>query len=528
MKNKILLALGGLSVISIAVIFYFVTRSPIKITSDKRCLRCNVILVSADSVRADHMGLYGYKKDTTPNLDVWAKDALVFENYYSSAFLTPVSEASVHSGLYPEANGIIGFRRTFGTQVKTLAERFHEKGYTTIAHGNSSEFVRYENLNKSFIRGFDFFHMQKRFETDTRKVQWEIIKKKIQSTKGPFFFWIPIGDAHSPFGWNVPPKFSSLNYQGPFAGWGFTGNLEIYYDRKLYELTPERSFHFNGYASKEPSNYFEEQNLLHSVKKWPYQVTDEDLEFINSKYDDGVALVDVEFSELLKVLKETGHLEDTMIVFQSEHGESLGEHKYVAHYDVMNTQTHVPLIIKSPAIKEGSRHQNLLSGVDILPTILHHVGIAVDESALDGKNFLESGKVLPTRDAVFITRIPLWETLLKIKDKPQSIFSDLRTIDDQNPNRDYAIVMGNLKLIHRLARSVEDKYSVIRYVTGKAPLRQEFELYDLSKDPFEDHILAVDAFPQGAMMKERLLQFEKMIAAKAVTTFITKELEDYR
>lgn len=527
MKNKIILFFIVIALAACSGALYFLTRSPIEITKDQRCLRCNVILISADSVRVDRMSLYGYKKNTTPTIDAWAKNALVFENYYASAFLTPVSEASVHSGLYPEVNGVVGFRRTFGDQVKTLAQRFQEKGYTTIAHGNSSEFVRYVSLNKSFIKGFDFFHMQKRFETNTRRIQWEIVKKKMAATKGPFFFWIPIGDAHSPFGWNVPAKFSSSSYKGPFAGWGFTGNLEIYYDRKLYELTPERSFHFNGYESKQPSNYFEEQKLLRSVKKWPYQVTDEDLEFINAKYDDGIALVDSEFSDLLQVLKETGHLEDTVIVFQSEHGESLGEHKYVAHYDVMNTQTHVPLIIKSPAIKEGSRHQNLLSGVDILPTLLHHVGIPFDETVLDGKNFLDSGKVLPSRDVVFITRIPLWETLLKIKDKPQSLFSDLRMIDDKKTNRDYAIIMGNFKLIHRLARSVENKYSVIRYVTGKAPVREEFELYNLAQDPLEDHILSVDAFPEGKIMKERLLDFEKTILAKAVTSSTTKELEDY-
>src|SRR5262249_7287795 len=74
-----------------------------------RCDKCNVVVVSIDNLRADHIGAYGYGRPTTPAIDRWAAGSIVFENFFSTGYLTPVSEGSIHTGLYPEVNGMTGF-----------------------------------------------------------------------------------------------------------------------------------------------------------------------------------------------------------------------------------------------------------------------------------------------------------------------------------------------------------------------------------------------------------------------------------
>lgn len=545
MKNKqerLRLIIAASLVISLLLAFFkfvlYKQQQAPSITADGLCIRCNIILVSADSVRADRMSLYGYKRKTSPVIDEWSREALVFDNYFATSYLTPISEGSVHTGLYPENNGLIGFRKYFTGDIKTLAQRLQEAGYQTMAQGDSHEFTIFESIKQSFSRGFDSIKIQFRLriiggakKTFERGIFWNEIQQQITDAKKPFFFWIPMGTAHAPFGVAWPKKFSSPAYRGIFNYLAFHANLEVYFKRKLYELSPAHSYYIP--TNEQLFSNIDSATLSPNpfrIKSWPYMVNDQDLQFINDRYDDGIAAVDTEFSKLLQILKETGHAEDTVIIFQSEHGEAIGEHGYIAHYDIFDEQVHVPLVIKSPAIRKTGRVSFFASGIDILPTLLSHLGVAYDENSLDGKNLFAHGDSWENRE-VYITRIPLWESVLKIKSpigSADSIFDKFRKNDDKYPSKDYAIRTQDWKLIHRRARFVEEQYSVFRYTTGKAPVRYEWELYDLKKDPGETQAIQLREHAIGAMLKKKLLLFENKILAKSRISNSFEQLEDYR
>lgn len=490
--------------------------------SQGRCEKCNVILVSIDSLRADHMSLHGYKRPTTPEIDSWAASGTVFENYFSTSYLTPISEAGVHTGLYPETNGVIGFRSHIAPSVKTMAELLQEAGYETATFGNSPEFLVHESLRQSFSRGMARYEVTERF-ANGRRLNWPAIEGFLNSrakAEKPFFLWVPMGTAHAPFGQGAEPRFNDPAYSGPFLAVQFYANLQFYFDGWLYDLTSPK-WRFRLYE-------VEKENLpMHVVKKkleqakWPVKVGKQDIQYMVDLYDNGVRLASEEFGRLIERVKGAGLLENTVIVLQSQHGETLGEHGYIAHYDVWDDSTHVPLVISSPAI-DPRRVPGLASGVDVLPTVLEHVGVKIP--AVDGRSLLQAGA--QARDEVFLTRTPLWESILRI-DGENNIFDRFRAQDDKIGFKDYAIRTSTEKLIHRRARLAEEQFSAWTYVTGKKIRRSEWEAYDLVKDPGEQKVIT-KLTPRLEALKGRLLQFEKDMEKRAVRTSLESTIQDYR
>src|SRR5262245_43546439 len=115
--------------------------------------RASVILVSIDTLRADHVGLYGYPRETTPFLDRWSKDATVFEHAYTTAAWTLVAHMTMLTGLFPEQHDVIGKRRALSPGIPLLAERLQKAGYRTIClHAPGWIEARH-----GFHRGFDVF-----------------------------------------------------------------------------------------------------------------------------------------------------------------------------------------------------------------------------------------------------------------------------------------------------------------------------------------------------------------------------------
>jgi arylsulfatase A-like enzyme len=491
--------------------------------SPGRCEGCNVILVSIDSLRADHMSLHGYKRPTTPEIDSWAAGGVVFEKFFSTSYLTPISEAGVHTGRYPETNGVIGFRSHIAPSVQTMAELLQEAGYDTATFGNSPEFLVHESLRKSFSRGMARYEVTERF-ANGRRLDWPAIEGFLNSrgkTEKPFFLWVPLGAAHAPFGQGAEPRFNDPAYNGPFLAVQFYANLQFYYDGWLYDLTsPKWRFQlFEVHKENLPMHVVKKK--LEQVK-WPVRVGKKDIQYMVDLYDNGVRLASEEFGRLLERVKGAGLLENTVIVLQSQHGETLGEHGYIAHYDIWDDSTHVPLVVTSPAISDPRRIPHLASGVDVLPTVLDHLGLKAP--ALDGQPLLGPSAI--PRQEVFLTRTPLWESILRI-DGENNIFDRFRAQDDKIGFKDYAIRTPTEKLIHRRARLAEEQFSAWTYVTGKKIRRSEWEAYDLVKDPGEQKVIT-KLSPRLEALRDRLLQFEKDMEKRAVRTSLESAIQDYR
>ena len=291
-------------------------------------IRPNVILITIDTVRADHLGCYGAKDIQTPTLDGLARDGTVFERAISQVPLTWPSHAVILTGLYPFQNGVQDFTgQPLEPRFRSVAQSFKQQGYATGAV--VSAFV----LDRSWglARGFDFYDDafapeafvnrdlglvdRRAGESVTRALAW--LKK---NQRRPFFFWLHLYDPHSPYD---PPD-------------------------------PYRT-HYRGHL-----------------------------------YDGEIAYADHELGRLINWLKLNKLYDSSLIAFLSDHGESLGEHGEHEHgFFVYNATVRVPLIVKPPAgsgIRPG-RNSRPVETVAVAPTL---VGVARIQDPIE-KQFQSHG-----------------------------------------------------------------------------------------------------------------------------------------
>lgn len=501
-----------------------------------QCPDCNVILISLDSVRQDHLPLYGYMRDTSPNLTKWAKGAFIFDNYFVTSYLTPISEMSVQTGLYPTTNGVIGFDAPLSSKTKTLAEILKSRGWQTAAIGSSPEFYSTasggtsEAMRNNFRRGFDHYfdaYYKNPAETELyppfgeepsewKDYSWPNYYRGLpfgaidwirQNRDKRFFLWIPIGTAHWPYNIGRPYQFTDRNY----AGWLKSHGLYWLGDASLREIYQNQRWQ-NGNSTP---------------------ISAEDKQFIIDRYDDGIYLTDKFLGEVFRAIDDAGLNKKTIVIVESEHGEELGERGYFAHYDIFDQETHVPLMIKIPGFS-GGLISEMISAIDIMPTLIEILGIS-NPSNIDGKSFfayLNKNLVLePFRKYVFVERTPLWEHVIEAMSEKSPQFKwldDFFRLDAENHFRDLAIRTKDWKLIYRESREIQKDYSWWGRLTGQTINIPEFELYDLKHDPGETKNV-IDQYPEIAQALQSELQSWKLdLDARApIRPPSTKKLQPY-
>lgn len=304
-----------------------------------------VFLISVDTLRADHLGCYGYHRNTSPAIDRFAEDALLFKNCLSHAPITGSSCASMLSGLLPHEIKVVG-NNSPPRKAKMLAEILKSAGYKTL--GVVSNYVLRKGIG--WEQGFKIYDTSfgdrelvrrtpERIAEDTTDRAVELLKKFHTEQ---LFMWIHYQDPHGPY---IPPK--------TFA--------EMFRDH-----------------GKRAANL----KLNETVSGWggipSYQKLGEntDLHYYISQYDGEIRYFDDHFNRLLDALKELGRFERSLIIFTSDHGEGMGEHDYYfAHGEnLYNSLIHVPLIVKFGREMTGIR-TDFVQHVDIVPTILKILGI---------------------------------------------------------------------------------------------------------------------------------------------------------
>lgn len=471
--NRLIFASSLIIVISIAGYFFFQQNSLEKLSCQQKptCFNCNLILISADSLRSDHVGAFGYKRNTTPNFDKLAKNGVLYKNFYTTSYLTPISEMSLQTGMYPSTNGYTRFEAPLSDKYLTIAQILKKDSYNTYAVHSSPEFGYYDRELQSFDRGFDSYtHFDKSLnQYDVRKVPdmssitklWEISKNN------KFFNWISVGSIHWPYGLFAKDLYTSKEYNGYFKNktleWGTFKNI---YNNTVY---PEKK-----------------------------KLTPSDVQYIVDMYDNGITQFDDFLGDLYSQLERRNLLQKTIIVIESEHGEDFGEHGYFSHYDIRDNQVHTPLLIIYPD-SISKQINSLVSSVDVLPTILDLLGIGIPKQVQGNSTVpLYCGQEKDNRNMVFIERNPLWEE--------SAIASDmnLRGIKTQIGNKDIAVRTDNWKFILRYSKKALEEESWWGYITGTKIVIPEKELYDLKKDPLELNNI-VSSEPQVANNLEKIL-----------------------
>jgi arylsulfatase A-like enzyme len=309
--------------------------------------RLNVIIIGIDTLRSDHLGCYGYQKDTSPNIDRLAGGGILFENAISQCPWTLPSFATALTSLYPtqHAAGSPGVS-SFGTRMRTsfppLAMMLLKKGYSTGAVINapalSSEF--------GVDRGFEVYDTATYREHRIADEVTEAVLEWVDLNKdGPFLMFAHYFDPHLPY--EPPAPYDTLfdhEYRGRICD----------------------SFDLSYFPRARITN-FETMKVL----------TPEDWNHIRSLYDGEIAFTDQAIGELLRGLEDRGLRKNTLIVLLSDHGEEFFEHGGFEHgHTVYQEQIHVPLIFALPgAIKEGRRIPRQVRLLDVTPTILDFLGI---------------------------------------------------------------------------------------------------------------------------------------------------------
>jgi arylsulfatase len=320
----------------------------------------NVIIVLVDTLRADHIGTYGYERPTSPFIDEFAAGAVVFERARSQSSCTFPSVNSLMTSRYPDVFARQG-KRQFGipAEYPAIAEILDGHGYNTVAV-SQSPVVRNtpskHNPNGGFGRGFDRFVegcVWRHGACFNRKVF-----RELERLEGPFFLYLHYMEPHAPY--SQPPQWPPV-FAGEYEGFDFIrdGNPKPI-GRMIYQGGPE------------------------------YAITDRDIQHLVDLYDDEIRYFDAVFRDLLREVEARGLLEETMIVFASDHGEEFLEHGHISHCrGVWDTVTRVPLIFKIPGVN-GNRLDVAVENLDIVPTILDYL-------AIDGQGYGLEGRSLRSR-----------------------------------------------------------------------------------------------------------------------------------
>ena len=291
----------------------------------------NVVLITIDTLRADHVGCYGYKQIKTPNIDGLAADGTRFERAFAVVPVTLPSHTTMLTGTYPMLSGMHDFSvNKLSPTQPTMASVLKQAGYATGAVVAAAVLDSRFGLNQGFDFYYDHFDFSRLDEknledmerpgNEVADVALEWLAKTWLAKNSPkkFFLWMHLYDPHFPYN---PPE--------------------------------------------------------------PYKH-----EYADRPYDGEIAFADAQVGRLVHHLKEKGIYENTVIVLAGDHGEGLGEHGEKTHgFFIYNATMHVPLIIRVPGSPGGRTVAEPVSLVDLMPTMLGAVGVEVP-AQVQGKSLL--------------------------------------------------------------------------------------------------------------------------------------------
>lgn len=326
----------------------------------------NVIFILVDTLRADHLGAYGYGRDTSPNLDAFARKSVFFRDARSQAPCTFPSVNSILTSRYPTAflgqpNHAMGIPE----RIPSLAEILNARGYRTVAV-SASAVVRntpsQHNPGAGFGRGFEVF---------LEDCVWKAAACVNRQVLGPQVLGQPRKDGG---GGDERPLFLYIHYLDPHGPYDPPRG----YDRRFATGTPDKSFIRNG--NPNPIG-----DMLYKGAPDP-GATPADLQHLKDLYDDEIAYFDGQLAQLLRALDEGGWLDDSIVVFAADHGEEFLEHGHIKHCrTVYDAAIKVPLFFHIPGVEARTLEQPV-QNLDITPTLLDYLGLPAVGLTLEGES----------------------------------------------------------------------------------------------------------------------------------------------
>ncbi len=310
----------------------------------------NLVLLSIDTLRRDHLSFYGYERDTAPNLAALAREGVVFDDALAAFSATAPSHASMLTGLYPDAHGIRSNGRTLDPRVRTLQEILRDRGYHTAGFISGWTLGRATGLGV----GFDVYDapLDKARPQRPADETWAEARRWLEALPDatPFFLFIHFYDPHYRY---EPPEEDALRFLPPGT--------------RLRPLDTK--------ALRDPARYgsIDPETQRHYV----------------ARYDGEIRFSDRHAGHLFDTLRELGLWDRSLVVVLSDHGETLFERERPADHGarVYDEQIRIPLLLRLPeSALAGQRLGDPVHQVDLFPSVLELLGLPVP-TGLQGRSF---------------------------------------------------------------------------------------------------------------------------------------------
>jgi len=408
----------------------------------------NVVIVLVDTLRPDRLGVYGSPRGLTPMIDAFGATGTVYRNAYAQSSWTNPSVASLFTSRFQSQHGVTSFGSALDDREETLAELFKARGYDTA--GFISNFLLQQKLG--FAQGFDVWKVLTRHDPNGAPGKFAVLKGRGDGVNAAVFEWLD-GRAD-----RSRPAFLYVHYMEPHSP--YDPPDDVLAKRLAGQPVPDIAA-VNGFIEM-------------PMKPMP----DALLPGAEALYDAEVASVDTAIGALFDGLRSRGVLDDAVVVVLADHGEEFKEHGLVGHHQSLYQEViRVPIIIATTAHPQGRSEDQLVSIIDIAPTLME----------------LTNGKIPPQYEGQSLAAgigAPSWWAKMFSSPKPlltRPAYSELIKAE------------GTLRLRPHEHAAVTDGTKLITGVGG------EHDYYDLRADPGEKHPDAV-APPQRTALDHAMDQ----------------------
>src|SRR5579875_2824308 len=323
--------------------------------------KLNIVLLTNDSLRADHLGGYGYTRPTSPFIDAFAGQGILAERFFAPAIPTQPSYTTLLTGQYPTTHNVVahGGKADISHDAASLPELFLQAGYVTC----SVDLLW--RMRSWFGRGFEFVldpsvrrtlpPMVTCDELNHRAIPW-----MRQHMEEPFFLFMHYWDPHYPY--VAPQDYRHLFYEGNPTD-PDNHSLEAWWDHPIGMMARDTWV-------RTPQGHITDANC------------------VTAMYDQEIRYLDDGLRKIVTAIDDLGLSEQTLVIVIADHGESMTEHGiFFEHYGLYDPVLHVPMLMRLPGrLPAGVRLPQMLQHVDIAPTLLEAAGLHIPK-AIEGKSF---------------------------------------------------------------------------------------------------------------------------------------------
>lgn len=438
-----------------------------------------VILIMVDTLRKDHMSLYGYERDTTPTLVKMASEGTLFLDNISQAAWTKVATPSIMTSLYPQSHRVFDAPHRLPAAARTIAEVYRDGGYATASFSSVAFTGRATNLHQ----GFEEVHESGSLNAGGSKTARPVVDRATdwleRHKDSPFFLYLHFFDPHSNF--EPRPPYNTM--------WADATGKEAHEEERKKALDYAR-----GKGESRQFNHLPEPQDLEATgtdpKAW--------MEYEMGWYDGSIRGFDAEIARLLERLRTLGISEKTQIAFITDHGEELHDHGKMGHgFAAYGEIANVTMMLYRPgAIPAGVKVAATTRSIDLMPTLLNLSGLPIPDAA-QGRSTLPL--IAAYRDASGDDAAAK-ATELGWEIRPAVTEEHRRNPKDEKDDESFAIVFEGWKLIHNT-------------LTATKP---EFELFDHAKDPLDRENVAASNPEMIEKLKTELSYWRREVTDAAL------------